>query len=386
MDADVAIIGTGTMGSMAAWQIALRGVSVIGFDQYAPGHDRSGAGGESRIFRTAYKEGPKYVPLLLRARELWRELEAATGVPLLTLNGGLMIGRETLPGMANVLATAEQFGLDHAILSPAQVAERFPVHRLDPGEIAFLDKAAGYLKPELAVLTAAAQAERCGARILRYTAIRDIEADANGVTLYSDNGSWRVGKLLVTAGAWTRNLLVNSRDDHEVVRIVLGWYVPKRPELFTPEAFPIFIRENDEIDFCGWPMINGTSVKIGRNGSHGVYPDAESVERWVDPAWMVRWKRMVEHHLPDLHPHPVRIGVYMDGWTASGDPFIGAQPELPNTFSMYGFSGHGFKMAPALGEIAADLVTGVKPAFDLAPFAIPSSLYTSSVPRQMFVP
>ncbi|CAM5771037.1 N-methyltryptophan oxidase [Labrys miyagiensis] len=374
------------MGSMAAWRLAKRGVSVLGFDQFAPGHDQSGAGGESRIFRTAYKEGAKYVPLLLRARELWRELEAETGIPLLTLNGGLMMGRDTTPGMVNVLATAESFNLDHEILTPRQVADRYPVHRLDPGEIAILDKAAGFLKPELAVLTAAAQAERLGARLMRYTKIRDIEPDANGVTLHSDNASWRVGKLLVTAGAWTRNLLVNSADDHKVVRIVLAWYVPKRPELFSPEAFPIFIREKDEIDFCGWPMVNGTSVKIGRNGSHGIVADADLLDRSVDASWMVRWRRMIERYLPDLHPHPVRIGAYMDGWTASGDPFIGPQPELPNTFSMYGFSGHGFKMAPALGEVAADLVTGAKSNFDLSPFAIAKSRYTSSVPRQIFVP
>ncbi len=53
---------------------------------------------------------------------------------------------------------------------------------------------------------------------------------------------------------------------------------------------------------------------------------------------------------------------------------------------MYGFSGHGFKMAPALGEIAADLVRALTPAFDLAPFAIPPGRSTSSVPRQMFMP
>ena len=385
MDADVGIIGIGTMGSMAAWRLAKRGVKVLGFEQFAPGHDRSGAGGESRIFRTAYKEGVKYIPLLLRARELWRELEADTGAELLTLNGGLTIGVESAHGMTNVLESAEAFKLDHEILNPAQVTKRYPVHRLDKDEIAFLDKAAGYLKPEFSVMTAALEAERLGATIHRYTTVRDIQTDSHGVTISSDNSSWRVGKLLITAGAWTRDLLVDSVDDHEIVRIVLAWYVPKRPELFTPERFPIFMRVKGDDDFCGWPMVNGTSVKFGRNGSHGVIGNAADLDRNIPPAWMVQWRRILEQYVPDLHPHPVRIGAYMDGWTHSGDPVVSHHPKLKNTVCMYGFSGHGFKMAPSFGDIAADLVLDKTPVFDLSPFAVPRVVRESAVPRQIFV-
>src|SRR5215475_2096201 len=92
MDAEVAVIGTGTMGSMTLWNLARAGIPAIGFEQYTLGHDRSAAGGESRIFRVAYREGPQYVPMLLRARDLWRELEAEAGRDLLTVTGGLMIG------------------------------------------------------------------------------------------------------------------------------------------------------------------------------------------------------------------------------------------------------------------------------------------------------
>ncbi len=385
MDADVGILGVGTMGSLAAWRLAKRGVSVVGFDQFAPGHDQSGAGGESRIFRTAYREGAKYIPMLLRARELWRELEIETGTSLLDLNGGLTIGDASSAVVGNVIASAERYGLGHEILTPAQVHERFPVHRLDASEIAVLDEAAGYLKPELSVMTAALEAERLGARILRYTKIRDVQADARGVTLYSDNAAWRVGKLLVTAGAWTRNVFKNSVDDHDIVRIVLAWYIPKAPELFAPARFPIFVREKDDIEFCGWPMLNGTSVELGRNGSHGIAADADDLDRTVDPAWMVQWRRFIEQHLPSIHPHPVRIGAYMDGWTHSGDPFIGYSRDMPNTVGLYGFSGHGFKLAPTFGEIAADLLMDRPPQFDLAPFAMPATNYRSSVPRQTYV-
>lgn len=125
MDAQVAVIGVGSMGSMALWQLARAGVDAIGFEQYAPGHDRAAAGGESRIFRTAYLEGPGYVPLLQRALELWRELEHESGQPLLTMTGGLMIGREDSDAMRNVLASCEQFSLAHEVLDGEAMARRY---------------------------------------------------------------------------------------------------------------------------------------------------------------------------------------------------------------------------------------------------------------------
>src|SRR5882724_7569688 len=116
MDAQVAVIGVGSIGSMALWRLAAQGVDAIGFEQYAPGHDQAAAGGESRIFRSAYLEGPQYVPLLLRARELWRELERESGQQLLTLNGGLMIGHAESESMHNVLESAARYDLPHQVL------------------------------------------------------------------------------------------------------------------------------------------------------------------------------------------------------------------------------------------------------------------------------
>ena len=127
-DAEVAVIGTGSIGSMTLWQLARAGVDAIGFEQFAPGHDQAAAGGESRIFRTAYLEGPQYVPLLTRARELWRELEEESGFDLLTLNGGLMIGHRDSETMTNVLASARDFDLPHRVLDAAEMRREYPQH------------------------------------------------------------------------------------------------------------------------------------------------------------------------------------------------------------------------------------------------------------------
>src|ERR1700755_1878182 len=116
MDATVAVIGTGSIGSMTLWQLARDGVDAIGFERYSPGHDQAAAGGESRIFRTAYMEGPQYVPLLIRSRELWRELERTPRAHMLNLKGGLMIGPADSDAIRNVMASADGFDIPHQVL------------------------------------------------------------------------------------------------------------------------------------------------------------------------------------------------------------------------------------------------------------------------------
>ena len=109
MDAEVGIIGLGTMGSMTAWQLAKNRVTVLGFEKFGIGNDRTAAGGESRLFRTAYMEGPEYVPLLKEAKVLWRDLEQESQNSLLTLNGGLMIGVEDSAEIKVIKESIEEF-------------------------------------------------------------------------------------------------------------------------------------------------------------------------------------------------------------------------------------------------------------------------------------
>ncbi|MGV1912771.1 N-methyl-L-tryptophan oxidase [Agrobacterium vitis] len=367
-DADVGVLGLGAMGSMTAWRVAKRGVSVLGWDRLAPGHDQSASGGESRIFRTAYKEGPAYVTLLIRSRLLWQELEAETNSSILNLIGALLMAQEDSDYMRNVIASCENYDLDHEILSAEQIRQRYPVHTLDPGEVAVLDRWAGYIRPDRANMIAARHAEKLGAVLHRYTPIRDIEFSQEGVTVDSDNREWRVRKLVLSAGPWTRRLLPGTAQNHSLVRIVLAWYRTENDALFQPDVFPIFMRQSGGLDFCGWPMINGDSVKLGRNGSHGVFDDPDRLDRNVEPEWFVRWRRMIRDYLPGIIPDPVRVGAYMDGWTPSGHPVVDIHPDCPNLVTMYGFSGHGYKLAPMFGEIAARLALGEKIEEDISIF------------------
>src|SRR3984893_660040 len=164
VDAEVGVVGLGSMGSAALCQVAGRGVDVIGFDQYEPGHPFGAGHGESKIFRTAYAEGPEYIPMLRAALPLWRRLEEETGRPLLTMTGGMMIGPLDHDFIGRALRSAQENGLQHRVFDAREAEQRWPQLRIQPGEHVVWEPRAGVLRPELAVVTAVDRARELGAR------------------------------------------------------------------------------------------------------------------------------------------------------------------------------------------------------------------------------
>lgn len=365
MDADVAVIGIGAMGSMALWQLAKRGVSVLGFEQFGVGNDRSAVGGESRLFRTAYMEGKEYVPLLQDAKHLWKQLEKETNNQLLTLNGGLMIGDPDTKVIKNVLQSIEDFQLEHEVLQGNEAKMRYPQHRLFPEDVMVLDKNAGYLRPELAVIAAANQAESQGAKINRYSKVEEVLPDKQGVTIMADGKKYRVNKVLVTTGAWTGKLMPKLLDKVKARRLVLTWFSAKNINDFKPEKFPIFARMRKKFRLTGTPTLDGTMVKASNTKNPSIVTDPGNLNRDVSNEELIQVSEAVQELLPGLIADPVRASVYMDGYTEDDHSIVGAIPGMENTFLVSGFSGHGFKMAPVIGSIAADLIMDGKTRYSV---------------------
>ncbi len=153
----VAVIGGGVMGAAAAWRLAKRGVDVVCYDRNSPPHAFGSSHGESRIIRSAYFEGSWYVPLLQEAFAFWRELEATTGMRILTMTGALMIGDASSGVVVGAQASAREHGLSAEFLDSGAFARRYRAHVVHDGDVAVLDPEAGVLNPEAAVAGMLAQ-------------------------------------------------------------------------------------------------------------------------------------------------------------------------------------------------------------------------------------
>jgi sarcosine oxidase len=351
----VAVVGTGTVGSQAAWRLAARGAEVVAYDRFAPGHDRSAAGGETRVFRSVQTDDGRYVPLVRHADALWEQLQAETGRELRRLTGALFMGPADDPEMRTVLDVIAEHGLDHEVIDPEALAKRFPLFRADDGDVVVLDRRAGFVRPELTVQTAARRAEELGADVRRYTPVREVKPVAGGgVQIRTDTGTERFDAAVVTPGPWVGDLLPDLPWQVDVYRAISAWFLPTEDHPAGEER-PAFIRTGGT-HFYGIPSPDGLSVKLGLSQAHHKpVDDPNRLDRTVAPEELETFTAMVRRHLPGLNPDPVRVSAYMEGYTGSTRPLVGPLPDCDDIILLAGFSGQGFKLSPALGDIAADL-------------------------------
>lgn len=367
---DVAVIGLGTMGSMALWQLAKAGVNAIGVEQFAVGHDRGGAGGESRIFRVAYKEGPEYVPLLVRSRELWLELNTISPSPIFHTCGALTIGHPEHSDLSQVFKSIEQFGLDHRVLSISGMAGTYPQHRLLEGEVGIFDPAGGLLIPQQAVEAAVGAAKNHGATVLEQTEVLDIDDDATGVVIATDSGTIHVRHAVVAAGVWSKKLLPGRSGRFEIRRSVLHWFGTKDPALFVPDRFPVGIRRSGpDSNFSFFPTLDGSELKCNLHIDKSAVADPDDFDGTISDEYSEFVKDQINGLVRGLDPGRVRAKGYLDGYSADNHPFFGDVPGHDNLTVLSGFSGHGFKIAPGIGEAVAEHVRFQRTTIDISHMA-----------------
>lgn len=369
MDADVIVVGLGAMGSSTLWRLAERGVDAIGVEQFEPGHTRGASHGQSRIIRTAYAEGAGYVPLAQEAWRLWDELSAAAGVELVRRTGGLMLAPARSSGVEAPLASARAHGLPYELLSAEEIRRRFPQHRVDDGIAGFYEENAGFLRAEEGVLAAVGQARAHGARVLTGVPVESVSPDADEPSVKLADGTVLAARhLVVAAGAWHRRLLAPMAPKISVVRRVFGWF-GFSGDSFEPARFPIFIRadESGEKAWYGIPSLDGSTVKIGIHVWPGVDEPVDPAigAREPDAVDAQRLSHIASEYLSGLDTEPSRMLACMYSNTTDGDFLIGALDGVPGITVLGGFSGHGFKFAPVLGDIAADLATAGQTRWDI---------------------
>jgi sarcosine oxidase len=370
VDADVAVVGLGAMGSMTLWRLAERGIAAIGIDRFAPPHDRGSSHGESRLIRTAYAEGAFYVPLLRDAWRLWRELETQSGVELLTETGALMIGPRGGGLVAQSLASARTHGLEHQLLDSSEAAARWPQHVLAADDEMLFETAAGVLRPEACIGAALNRARALGATRRDSTRVAAIDSDRGGVTLRLDgDDTVRARQCVVCAGAWTPALLPELAPHLRVERQVTAWFALDDAGAYSPARFPIFVREltGGRLRY-GVPAIDGRAIKLAVH-HEGAVADPDALDRGVSDADLATLDAYAATMLRGVRPGAVRAIVCMYTNTPDEHLLIGPLSSRPGVIVAGGCSGHSFKLATALGDIAATLASGGTAPHDITRLA-----------------
>jgi sarcosine oxidase len=352
------------MGAAAAYHLASRGVRVLGLDRFTPPHTRGEHAGGSRIIRKAYAEGREYVPLVLRAYELWHQLGELAGEPLLTETGGLMIGQPGSGQVSGALASARTHFLDHEVLDAGEIRRRFPAFTPEDDEIGVYERAAGILHPEATIGAFLRLAERAGAELRYGEAVTDWTATADGVTVRVGERTINADRLVICPGPWAADLLRIPGNPVRLESRLQHYWQPT--DGFAIGSCPVWIWEpaGEEVAY-GMPAFApaadqnglGTGAVVKAAFHTGDRPaDADLGAPSATPDDVKAIVAWLGHRLPALaNARHLDAKPCLYTMTPDGDFILGTHPDAPAVAVAAGFSGHGFKFAPVVGEILADL-------------------------------
>jgi sarcosine oxidase len=366
---DVVVCGLGVMGSAALYQIARRGHRVLGLDRFTAGHDRGSSHGETRIIRLAYFEHPSYVPLLRRAYELWRELETEAARKLLHVTGIAEIGPPDGELVNATLAAARLHDIPHDLIAAPALMRRYPGFRVPPHYVAVVQPDGGFLEAEASVQSLLALARKHGADIRFNEEVRAVEPLADTARVVTGHATIEAASVIVAAGPWTSPLLRGANLPLRVTRQVMAWFAPKAPADFTPERFPVFLIESAHGTHYGFPSF-GTGFKVAKHHHRNEAVDPETYDRHVSAEDEALIRAAVADHLPGANGPLIDARTCVYTVTPDGDFIVDRLPGASSVVVASPCSGHGFKFAPVIGEILADLVEGQRSRHDISRFQI----------------
>ncbi|CNB39163.1 N-methyltryptophan oxidase [Yersinia pseudotuberculosis] len=367
MDYDLIVIGSGSVGSAAGYYASQAGLNVLMIDSAMPPHQAGSHHGETRIMRHAYGEGEKYVPLVLRAQALWDQLAAQTGEKLFQACGVINLGPDNSTFLQNVQRSAQQYDLPVETLNSTQIREKWPVFTVPDNYIAVFEPQSGYLRSELAVKTLIKAVTEAGCGILFNCPVTAIESHQAGVDVVTIDGTYSATKVVVTAGTWVKELLPTLPVTP--VRKVFSWHQADG-RYSEANHFPAFTVEMpDNILYYGFPAQND-ALKLGKHHGGQLIESAAQRKpfgRYAEDGTEVF--SFLRHFLPG-------VGVCLRGEACSYDMspdedfIIDTLPEDERIMVVSGLSGHGFKFATALGEVAALFAQDKPSPIDISAFSL----------------
>jgi sarcosine oxidase len=369
MHYDVCIIGLGAMGSATAWSLSTSGASVVGLDQFSLGHDKGSSHGETRIIRSVYFEGSVYTPLVRAAYAAWDRIHQQHGRQFLLITGGLDISLRQDSVYEAALTAARSGGFPHDVLDQADLARRFPMLDLPSNARAVWSPDSGLLDSDDATRWMRSEAIHNGADLRGETRVTGWSKTTAGYQIQTSTGPITARKLIIAAGAWAADLIPQLAPILTPERQVLCWY--GQSDMSAYNDMPIFQYETEDSErYYAFPPHKGAGLKFGLYHHRRQRGSQYIKSSGVEPADKTALAEGLNQCLPGLSAHPQRYAECRFTLAPDDRFLIGLMPGDKDMVVLAPCSGHGYKFAPAIGDIATELALEKDVSVDVSGFAL----------------
>lgn len=367
--ADAVILGGGSTGTSVAFQLAQRRYGKVILVE----RDTVGAGPTAKtigIVRLHYSYEP-LVRLASRSRDLFGQFETLTGATSdFTSTGFLLLAAEgEMAGLRANVELQHRLGIRSSVLTPREIAELDSRMSLDGVAGGAWEPESGFADGYATASAFAAAARRAGAEIWETVAAQRVVVEGGAVrAVLTARGEISTRAVLVACGPWTPPLLRP-----------LGVEVPIQSarqqvvQLGLPGAFGTLrtVIEDMALGFYVRPEAGGTVLAGVLEEEAEQIVDADAFNRGVDFDFVERTGRAWAQRYPSASEAQFRQGyASLYDITPDWQPILGAVEGIRGLYLAAGFSGHGFKLSPALGELFAALIAGDPPAIDVSMFRL----------------
>ena len=366
---DVGVVGGGTMGTAAAFFLARSGLRVILFEQFGIVHEFGSHSGATRIIRHAYHESPDYVPLVLRADQLWQDLQQISGQQLLVRTGGIDLGPRDGNVVDHALLACRDHSLPHEYLDATEIMEQWPQFRIPENWHGCYDPNMGFLLVDGCIRAYADAARDAGCVIHEEEPVEGFSQDMP-IRLRTAKSEYELQKLVVCGGAWNSKLLADLNLPLIAKRKALVWLTAEREEEFQPGRFPVFLADTSAGLLYGFPIYGKPGLKIANHHGAGPAVDPDQVDRTFRPGDATDAQIFSSQHLKGVKQEVLDGKICLYTMTPDEHFILDLHPANDNIAIAAGFSGHGFKFAPVIGEILRELIVHKRTHHPISKFSL----------------
>lgn len=359
---DVVICGAGVLGASCAYALSKLNLTILCLDRWNPPHLNASSSGESRLFRTAYFEDMRYIPLLLRAHAMWRELEQEQRVPLFCQNGFLLMSPKHDIHLHAIKDHARQFdiALDH--LTARTLVKRFPQFQPPSSWEGTLEINAGVINAERAVQAFLTGAMARGVTVHGNETIVSFDPTTHHMDIITNRSRYRAAHVVLALGAYCNHFAQLMPMPITITRAVQFWF-PCQTTFHTKNT-PCFAFA-DEHDFIyGFPALSSRGAKVARYQGFDHVQSPLHARAPARECELAPVQHVVKNYLPMLDAQPSHHHVCFYASTKDENFLLDHHPDFPRVILAGGDSGHAFKFAPVIGETIRALIAQKPLPFD----------------------